>query len=333
MSFYASLTGYHKAALRESSNNTSDPPKSSCSISSSSSSSSFDKSQKLYHVYDLESNTASHSAWLQRRDSISSQRAVYPPALLTRNSYARCRSLGSMPVLNEDSTLPPGRNTTRSSSNLSVVTSALLAPSSYSQTSRVPSILTPTPSPLSTMHLVTHPTISIDALSKTLDPSSPSWDKPAIRHDPLSADPAIRKLSEGTSNDSNSDTDDDTRALIGPTGNPLPRRRSIRRKLFPASDPPNIRAPPPTIPNRAAGHSIQRVPLPVPRTSSILSNGSLQSEGSFNVRRPPAAARWSQQHGRRQWTYRNGSAYSVGGRSHSYGSGSMSSWYTDTIHE
>jgi hypothetical protein len=334
-SFYASLTGYHKAALRDSVQIAPSPQKASSSISSSSSSSSFDKSQKLYHVYDLESNLVSHSSWLQRRDSLSSQQAVYPPALLARNSYSRSRSLGSMPVPDKDAKPISVHGISRSSSNPSIATSALLAPSTHSQSSHLPGTLFSTSAtrrfPLSTMHRASQPEISIDLLSKTLDPRSPSWEKPVIRHVPLSEDPAIRKLAEGGGETNNSASDDDTRRLISPTGDTLPKRRSIRRKLFPDVSrhiTPPIAVPTPTLLSRAAGHSaIRRVP--VPRSASITSSGSLQSEGSFSVRRPPAAARWSQQRGRRPWTYRNASAYSVSHRSYA----SMSSWYTDTIHE
>ena len=286
-------------------------------------------------MYDLETNLATHGSWLQRRDSLSSQRAVYPPVLLARNSYSRSRSLGSMPVVDEDATITPRRAVSRSSSNPSISTTTLLAPSTYSQPSRMPSNFSsnsaPRRSPLSTMHRASQPEISIDLLSKTLDPNSPSWEKPPIRHIPLSDDPAIRKLAEGGGEANDSGSDDDTRRLIGPTGNALPKRRSIRRKLFPDVGRgvvlPSI-APPPSIPSRAAGHSVTRH-VPVPRTASITSSGSLQSEGGFSVRRPPAAARWSQQRAKRPWTYRNASAYSVGHRSYA----SMSSWYTDTIHE
>ena len=231
-----------------------------------------------------------------------------------------------MPVLNEDATLTPPRAMTRTSSNRSITTSALLAPSTYSQPSRLSSTASATAtrrSPISTIHPASQPEISIDLLSATLDPSSPSWEKPAIKHVLLSDDPAIRKLAEGQPDSS----DDDTRQLIGPTGDPLPKRQSVQRRLFPDTS----RAPP--APSLAAGHSVTRR-VPVPRTMSMVSNGSLQSEGSFSVRRPPAAARWSHQRERRHWTYRNASAYSFGGRS--YGSGnctSGSSWYTDTIHE
>lgn len=331
-SFCASLTGYHKAALRDSIQIAPAPRKESSSIFSSSSSSNFDKGQKLYHVYDLESSIASRSSWLQRRDSLSSQQAVYPPALLARNSYGRSRSLGAMPVLDEHE---PVHAKTRASSNPSITTSALLAPSTYSQLSRMPSIFSSTcasrRSWLSTMHRASQPEISIDLLSKTLDPNSPSWAKPAVRHIPLSDDPAIRKLAEDGGEPNNSDSDDRTRRLIGPTGNTMPKTRSVRRKLFPDVSRginASLAVPSPTLPNRAAGLSAVRR-VPVPRTSSVMSSGSLQSEGSFSVRRPAAAARWSQQRGRRPWTYRNASAYSVSHRSYA----SMSSWYTDTIHE
>jgi hypothetical protein len=242
-----------------------------------------------------------------------------------------------MPVLDEDPRLEPAHARTRSSSNPSITTSVLLAPSTYSQPSRMPSTLSSTSasrrSPLSTMHRASQPEISIDLLSKTLHPNSPSWQRLLVRHVPLSDDPAIRKLAEGGGEHSNSDSDDDTRYLIGPTGNTMPKRRSIRQKLFPDVSrgvPSPIATASPTLPSRAAGHSaIRRVP--VPRTPSIISSGSLQSEGSFGVRRPHVAARWSHQRGRRSWMYRNPSAYSVGHQS--YASMSMSSWYTDTIHE
>lgn len=237
-----------------------------------------------------------------------------------------------MHVLDEDA---PIRATTRFSSNPSIVTS-LLAPSEYSQPSRLPSTASASPwrLPLSKMHQTSHPEISIDALSKTLDPSSPVWERPAVCHVPLSQDPAIRKLSEGSES-----SDDDTRSLIGPTENPLPKtkRRSVRRKLFPDVS-VSVRAP------------ASKGPL-----YSIPSDDSLQSERNFGVQRLPAAARWSHTRGRRHWTHRSASAYSVGGRS--YGSGnsqgaqggqswygsthsqsgnwstSGSSWHADTIHE
>lgn len=333
-SFYASLTGYLKGVLHDSMRIAPYPLRTSCSISSSSSSFSFDKSQRLYHVYDPESNFISHGSWLQRRDSLSSQRAVYPPVLLARDSYSRLRSLGSMPVLDEDATLKSMHVMNWSSSNPIITTSALIAPLDYSQPSRMPltssSISVSRHFPLSPMRRASQPEISIDLLAKTLGPSPLSREQPVIRHVPLSEDPEIRKLSEGGGpNDSNSN--DDTRCFIGPAGKILLNGRCIRRKVFPdvnrSITSSNI-PPLPALPNRAPANSAIRRAL-IPRTASLTSNESVQSEGSFSVRRPPAAARWSQQRGRRHWMHSNTSAYNVRHRSYA----SMSSWYTDTIHE
>lgn len=240
-----------------------------------------------------------------------------------------------MPVLDEDTTLTLRHTITRPSSIPSIATSALLTWPAYSQPSRMPPTFSSSSvtcrSPPSTNRCALQPEISIEFLSKTLDPASQPWEQPLIQHVPLSNDPAIRKLSECDKANDSSSKDDESCPVIGPTGSALTKHRGARPKL-PSNMAQNTASsavpPPTTMPSRVASQSTIRR-MPVPRTASATSNESLQSGGSFGVKRLPAAALGGQLRGMRHGMYQNESMYRVGHRSYA----SMSSWYTDTIHE
>jgi hypothetical protein len=196
------------------------PSISGLSWSSASSSDSL-KRQKLYHhrPTDLESLTSDRAIWIQRRNSLSSQSAIYQRTL-RYSSTGPLSSPASLHLNRSPSSFFPqvphsasyrctstSSTTTPTPSALGTFYSSLpstRAGPTISSVSRSTSSTSTRKSPLSTMRRASEPEVPLipakflDAKSKPQlqrIPTLPySW-SPSLTHAPLSADPAIRAFS------------------------------------------------------------------------------------------------------------------------------------------
>jgi hypothetical protein len=260
-----------------------DPPglKPSMSGLSWSSTSSADllKREKLYQYrpMDLESAASDRALWLQRRNSQSSQSAIYPPTLqypstgpLLSPSYLRLNRGPSSFLLEiprspsyhgNSSSQPMGTPAPSALGNIYSSLPPARASSTTSSASRSTSSTSTRKSPLSTMRRASEPEVPIipakflDSKNKPQLQRSPtlpcSW-SPSLTHAPLSADPAIKAFS----------TERGVSPERPPVNNVIPRQKSSSNvpRFIPPS--PDLGSPiygfaiPPDLPARARGHSI-----------------------------------------------------------------------------
>jgi len=147
-----------------------------------------------------------HAHWLQRRNSLSSQHAVFPSNYHSFNSRLNSRrplsSDGSLsrPVLN------PGASLARSFYNMDTVAEVEVSPISSPRRVSSLSLTSVSRSSLLSLRLARHADVQLipdrfritssSAAIARGDLSEPAW-SPALRHEPLDADPDIRALSSG----------------------------------------------------------------------------------------------------------------------------------------
>lgn len=224
---------------------------------------------------DLESVATDRALWLQRRDSHSSQSAIYPPTL-------RSSSIGSLfpPEMNPMNRVPaaflpripcyPSYNFASPSSTSMCSPSALSSPygslspsraeSTLSSVSRSTSSTSSRKSPLSTMRRASEPDVPIipakflEVTNKPQLQRSPtlpcSW-SPTLTHAPLSADPAIRAFSTECESDFDQPVNNRTSAQKSSSNSICIDQSSA--EISPGNQFPAVR---PELPVRARGHSV-----------------------------------------------------------------------------
>jgi hypothetical protein len=227
--------------------------------------------EKLYQYRpnDLESISPGRTLWLQRRNSLSSQAAMYPPNL--RYSSTGPLSTPTSLINRSPSSLlhhPPYSPSYQSASSASSrfgnfygSLSSTRNPSTVSSVSRSTSSTSTKKSPLSTMRRASEPDVPVipaqflDGNTRPQLPRSPtlpcSW-SPSLTHAPLSADPAIRAFSV------NREISHD-RSPMGNIQAPQAGSVSCSRFVEPSLDLDlslRTTSVPPELPVRARGHSI-----------------------------------------------------------------------------
>jgi hypothetical protein len=252
----------------------------------------------MAHVGDRE-----RERWLQRRNSLSSQRAVFPyhfpqPSHGRQTTY-RPSTASSRTLHTSCSASNPYEMSDRSSTFTST-TSTTLASSASSRRNmyrrhpgpNVPSI----PELLKSLENLPYEAVpalpkawSKEAATPSTTAPAPAW-CPELRHAPLSADPHIRALTR-----SQSQSHDSKKGTQEVTGKSEPQ--TTRGQLM----------QPPSVPRRAPGHSAR--PSVASRRSQSISTTSFQQ--SRPLRRPPSI---SVRHPSRQrlWSYTSPYASTAG---------------------